>query len=146
MTRNETTLARDHSGRQEAPTVLPRYAKAIAKVVEAGGPRPTPFMRAAMFDDDMKPKTVGRIYREPIIAVLEKYVRDDVDRFALRKFGLRIAYPRCRFALDIWDWAIDGVDSPTGRINGSADSPDIAMVEVLEAIASVVAGEKGEVG
>lgn len=119
-----------------APTVLSRYAKAIASVVEAGGPEPTPFMRAAMFDDDMKPKTVGRIYREPIIAVLEKYVREDVVVWAERD-AIYMVEP-CRKD-GSWVYCV-------GDTFVDVEFPTEAHIAFLEAIASVVAGEKGEVG
>jgi hypothetical protein len=128
---------------KEPETTLARYAKAIAAVVEAGGPEPTPFMRAAMFDDDMKPKTVGRIYREPLIAVLEKYVREDVVVWFDGKYQTHSDVYRAYQPTNTYFASIERV--PSGDRVFYTDTPmphADALLAFLEAIASVVAGEK----
>ena len=117
MTILKTTLARDQNGWQDTPTVLSRYAKAIAKVVEAGGPKPLKPIYINPTQEVIVSTPFGNVFNKEMYAVphLEKYVREDV----------------VVWAESVTEWRVKR--TPLGTE---------AHIGLLESIASVVAGEK----
>lgn len=107
---------------------LTRYAAVIPVLVKAGC-EPTPFMRAAMFDDDMKPKTVGKMYREPIIAVLEQWFHQTAVPWADCEEGVFCISPN--WDEGVWVWHVDG------KVHQHPD-PTEANIQCLEALAEVI--------
>lgn len=118
-------------------TTLARYAKAIAAVVEAGGPELPQEIK--LFNERLyfvTPEGNACHERRYIIPPVEKYVREDVVVWADGEAYIDFEEPH-RYGM-FWTFRV-------GLNHGSTDDPTEAHIAFLEAIASVVAGEKGEV-
>jgi len=107
----------------------------VQELVQAGC-EPTPFMRAAMLDDDMKPKTVGDMYREPAIAVTKAWFAEKVVPWFEVSTGQNVYLPK-------WYSAPKEFQGSLGDLRFYNPDPTEAFVQCLEALVLAVAGEVG---